>query len=57
MWHPIKNLQTATHFKRVPGLDQEGHQRDDMLEACGPNDTDPSKVAMTLMDITDPSQW
>jgi vacuolar protein-sorting-associated protein 4 len=56
MWQPIKRLRAATHFKKVSRMDQEGNQRDDMLEACRPDDTDPARVAMTWMDIADPSQ-
>lgn len=53
MMGPVRALQVATHFKTVSGVDRAGNRRGDMLSACSPNDPDPTKVARTLMDLTD----
>ena len=56
MMQPIRELQEATAFKRVTGVDRDGVERPDMLTPCHPDDPDPSKEAVTMMDIRDPSK-
>merc|ERR1712216_280283 len=51
LMEPIRTLQTATHFRKVPGVDKDGVEHPDMWEGCSPGAE--GAVEMSLMDLPD----
>eukprot|EP00756_Hemistasia_phaeocysticola_P008688 Hpha_TRINITY_DN14699_c0_g1::TRINITY_DN14699_c0_g1_i1::g.47595::m.47595/K12196/VPS4; vacuolar protein-sorting-associated protein 4 len=48
LYEPLRRSQNATHFKLVIDPDDHSKQR---LQPCSPSDPDPTKKAMSLLDI------